>query len=181
MDLINRAVQETIRPERYRWWHAAAWGLAANLLSATGPRPMDQSRYYESLKRPFFAPPAWAFAPAWTLNNITSLWGDLRLLNLPRGTRYKRTLLGLQGAGWLLYATYSRAAFGTRSNILSFVWSSSYWLLTVASVLLSRKVDKKATLAFAPLLAWLTLATALSGYIMINNPDPYFGTPPLRR
>jgi len=168
-------------PPRYHGWQVAGLGLLANLFSATGPRPRRQGEFYERLKRPAWAPPAWAFGPAWAINNAATLWADLRLLNLPPDTPKRRELLWLQGAGWVLFSTYSRAAFGTQSNVLSFLWSGSYWLVTLASTLLGRKVDRKFALAHIPLLTWLTLATALSAYIMVNNPDPLFGIPAPRR
>lgn len=178
---VEQVLHATLQPERYRWWHAAALGAGANVISGLAFQRRPDERYYEALKRPWFSPPSWAFGPAWAINNVAELWGNLRLLNLPRGTPHRRALLALQGASWLLFSTYSWAAFRTRSTILSFAWSGSYWLLTIASAALSRRVDRKMALSFAPLLAWLTLATALSGYIAACNDDPFFNTPaPLR-
>ncbi|HOG47259.1 MAG TPA: tryptophan-rich sensory protein [Anaerolineae bacterium] len=166
-----------VRRPRYQWWHVAALGVAANLVSAAAFRPGQDAGWYAELELPPWAPPPWAFGPAWAINNVAELWGNLKLLNLPPDTPNRQTLLYLQGASWLLFSTYSWAAFRTRSPILSLSWTGSYWLLTIASATLSRTMDRSITLSFAPLLAWLTVATALSAYIAANNPDPFFGIP----
>lgn len=176
---VKDVAQAVFRPRRYHWWHVAALGVAANLVSAAAFPGLEGERWYEDLKLPPWAPPAWAFGPAWAINNVAELWGNLRLLNLPRDTPSRETLLYLQGASWFLFSTYPWVAFRTRSPILSLTWTGSYWLLTIASTVLSRHMDRKVTLSFAPLLAWLTLATALSAYIAANNPDPFLGVPAL--
>lgn len=38
--------------------------------------------YYKSLNKPFFAPPSWAFGPAWITNNILVITGNIWAINL---------------------------------------------------------------------------------------------------
>ncbi len=95
---LRRGVGAAFLPGRYRWWHAAALGIAANLISGVLGRPRGDKAYYEGLKQAPFAPPAGAFGPAWTVNNLSVLWGNLRLLNLPANVPHRRALLGLQAA-----------------------------------------------------------------------------------
>ena len=61
------------------------------------------------------------------------------------------------------------------------MWTAADWALTVASVILSLKNDKKVALSLGTLLAWLTLATLTAAYQAVSNPDELFGTPSLRR
>jgi len=148
----------TFGPERYRWWHAVAFGAAANAASGLriGRREEDR-RYYEGLKQASFAPPSWAFAPVWAANNASTLWGNLRLLNRHEQTPNRRALLALlalQGASWLLFATFNHVYFRKRSPILGFAWTATDWLLTLASVALSLN-DRRKDVA-------LSLATKLA-------------------
>lgn len=174
--------RKTFRPDRYRWWHAVAFGVAANAISAlSAGRNSYDKEYYEGMRQAPFAPPGWVFGPAWAVNNASVLWGNLRLLNQPEGTKNRRALLWLQGASWLVYSTFGYVYFRKRSPILAFAWTAADWAFTVASVVLSLKNDKKITLSLGTLLAWLTLATPAAAYQAASNPDELFGTPTPRR
>ena len=179
---LLKLAQKTFRPERYRWWHALAFGVAVNVTSAllTGRNTYDRE-YYEGMRQAPFAPPGWVFGPAWAINNASVLWGNLRLLNQPEETPNRRALLWLQGASWLVFATFGYVYFRKRSPILAFAWTAADWAFTVASVVLSLKNDRKITLSLGTLLAWLTLASPTAAYQAASNPDELFGTPSLRR
>lgn len=178
---ISRAFDEAFRPGHYRWYHALVFGLTANLASGLllGRRAEDR-RFYESFEQASFAPPSWAFAPVWAANNASTLWGNLRLLNLPEDAPNKNALLWLQGVSWFLFSTFGYVYFRKRSPILAFVWTAIHWLLTIASIILSLKTDRKIALSLATLLAWLTLATPVAAYQATRNPDELFDTPAWR-
>jgi translocator protein len=166
-----------IQPDRYRWWHAAAFEVAMQLIQA----PMvGNTAIYNSSRQAPFAPPNWVFGPAWLINNVSVLWGNLRLLNLPAETPHRRTLLWLQGASWGIFTTFSYVYFGLESPTLAFAWTFSMYALTIASIVLSAKIDPKIALSFATLFLWLSLATPVAAYQMIYNPDAFLGTPAWR-
>jgi len=147
---------------------------------ATGRSARDR-RFYEGMRQAPFAPPAWAFVPVWTVNNISTLWGNLRLLNRPEGTPHRRALLVLQGASWLLYATFGYVYFRKKSPILALANTATMWLLTIASVVLGLKDGRRdVALSLVTLLAWLTLATPVAAYQAVENPDELLGYRPRR-
>jgi tryptophan-rich sensory protein len=170
-------VQRVFLPEEYRWWHGLAFGLAANAISglSLGRRAEDR-RYYEAQRQAPFAPPSWVFGPAWTINNISVLWGNLRLLNMPADTPQRQTLLWLQGASWAIFSTFSYVYFAKRSPILAFTWTGGMYVLTICSMLLASKIDRKITLSLVTLFLWLSLATPVAAYQMVYNDDPLFDT-----
>lgn len=173
--------QQVFAPQQYRWWHALAFSVVANGISgfSVGRRKQDQ-RYYESLRQAPFAPPSWAFGPAWTINNVSVLWGNLRLLNTDKDAPHRRTLLWLQAASWVIYSTFGYVYFKQRSPILAFTWTGGMYVLTICSMLLASKIDRKIVLSLVTLLLWLSLATPVAVYQMLYNDDPLFGTPALR-
>lgn len=175
-------VKAAFRHGRYRWWHAVAFGLAANIVSGAGTgRGVADKEFYEGMEQAPFAPPAWVFGPAWTINNVSVLWGNLRLLNLPEDTPHKRALLWLQGASWFLYSTFGYVYFRKKSTILAFVWTAAFWVLTVASLALSLKAGRKDIAAsLGSLISWLTLATPVAAYQAARNPDELLGFDPRR-
>ena len=178
---MSKTFDGTFRPERYRWYHALGFGLVVNLVSGLSGRRAEDRRFYESFDQAPFAPPSWAFAPVWAANNASTLWGNLRLLNQPEDAPNRQALLWLQGASWLLFSTFAWVYFKQRSPILAFVWTTAMWLLTIASVVLSLKTDRKIALSLATLLAWLTLATPVAAYQAARNPDELLGYRPRGR
>ncbi|MBA3946561.1 MAG: tryptophan-rich sensory protein [Herpetosiphonaceae bacterium] len=177
---LTRITQAIINPPRYRWWHAVAFEAVAQLIEAPGFRNTSGPKTYKSFKQASFAPPSWVFGPAWAINNLSVLWGNLRLLNMPADTPYRRPLLWLQGGSWLLFSTFSYAYFGLQSPILAFTWTSSMYALTIASAILASNIDPKIVTSLITLLLWLSLASVVAAYQMVYNPDPFFGTPAWR-
>src|SRR3712207_5944800 len=179
---VRKALDGAFRPERYRWHHALAFGLAVNLvLGLSVGRRAEDRRFYENFEQASFAPPSWLFAPVWAANNASTLWGNLRLLNQSPDAPHRKVLLSLQGASWFLFSTFAWVYFKKKSPILALVWTAAMWLLTIASVLLSLKNDRKITLSLATLLAWLTLATPVAAYQAARNPDKLLGYRPRRK
>lgn len=167
------------RAPRYRWWHAAAFGLAANAASAAPFGYNGDEPFYNTLKKPPGSPPDWAFAPAWAVNNVTTLWSNLRVANLPAGTPGRRTALALEGASWGLFASFTGLYFGLRSPILGAVDTAAGLVTTAASVAVTARIDQKAAWALAPRLAWLGLATYVSVSVALKNRDEFLGTAPV--
>ena len=175
--LHRNAPLATTRPPRYRWWHALGFGVAANVVAellggGTG--------FYERQRQAPFAPPSALFGPAWLLNNAATLWGNLRLMNLPPGTPGRRALLGLQGASWACFVAFSPAYFRLRSPILGLACTVGMYGLTLASLAVAARTDWRIALSLVPLGLWLTLATPVAAYAAAHNPDECFGTPAMR-
>lgn len=181
---VKKAARATFRPERCRWWHAAGFWVAGSAISglATGRTAADRE-FYEGMDQAPFAPPGWVFGPAWAINNASTLWGNLRLLDAPEeDVPNRRTLLALQGASWLLFFAFGWVFFRKKSPILALADTAAMWALTVASVALSLKDGRRdVTLSLGTLLAWLTLATPVAAYQAAKNPDPLFGYDPGRK
>jgi benzodiazapine receptor len=165
--------REIFRPREYKWWHAALLGSVANIISA--PWTIDNKIYRKNRQAPF-APPEWVFGPAWLINNISVLWGNIKLLNTRGYEQQRHPLFWLQAASWGVYATFTYAYFSSKSPILAFTWTFGMYCLTIASAILTAKIDPRIALSFATLLTWLTLASAVAAYQMLYNPDPLFNT-----
>lgn len=181
----RKTAKAVFRPERYRWWHALLfWGTASGVSGLATRRGAggqeDYRRFYEGMEQAPFAPPGWAFGPVWALNNASTLWGNLRLLNA-KDVPNRRALLALQGASWLLFFTFGYVYFRKKSPILALADTAAMWALTVASVALSLKSGRRdVALSLGTLLAWLTLATPVAAYQAVKNPDPLLGYEPRR-
>ncbi len=161
-------------PFRPRWWHALLFWLLANAYGflERGGEP------FAGFRPSPLQPPAWAFPVIWFTLTPLQLWGDLRLLTTPRTIRHRVALIGLQGALWLLYASFSAAYFTLGSPILAAVWTLSYAVLASFSVALAWPDDRRIALLWAPLVAWTGYASLAALHGVLLNPDPLFGVGP---
>ena len=147
---------------RFRWWHAAAVGVAANLVGNLPPSRADDRDFYASLPTPAGAPPGWVFAPVWAVNNTLTLWSNLRVANLPTDTPGRRAALASEAATWALFAAFSPLYFGLRSPALGAADTVAGLVTTTHAVVVTARLDPPAAWALAPRLAWLALASYVS-------------------
>ena len=146
--------------------------LTAALLGAgaIAGRP-DDPEYYRSLEQAPFAPPSWAFGPAWTVAKLG--WS----VAVVRGTRSvrgpdRRALLALAIADAGVYVSFSYVYFRKRSPMLAAVWTVADAVLTATAIPLLARHDRTAAAALAPQAAWLSLAAPVAVYQAAANPDP---------
>lgn len=165
---------------RYRWWHAAAVGVAANIASAVPAGYNGDERWYEELDTPPASPPGWVFAPVWAVNNVLTLWSNLRVANLPVETPGRRAALAWEAASWGLFASFSGLYFGLRSPVLGAVDTAAGLVTTVGGVAATAKLDRAAARALVPRLAWLAFATYVSAGTAVRNRDELVGWHPRR-
>lgn len=181
---------------RWRWYHGLAFyvvvqaltfGLSALVSTLNGnttknlrERTLGDVSYFRALRQSVFAPPSWAFAPAWTLNNILVIWGTLRVLNKPVHTPGRDAYLALQAASWLNYTVFNAAYFSLRSPLNAFALTFTMFWLTIASgiVAIFGLKDSKVALSLATLFLWLIVAlTAASFQALWNRDDLYHAGP----
>lgn len=165
----------------YAGIQAATFGLDAIVRRISSNGQEDTKHFYNKQKLPVFAPPAWAFAPAWTINNALCIYGLLRVLKMPEDRAGRREFLWLQTASWTDFALFSAASFGLRSNYHSAVLTNLYLVLTIASlyVAIEKLKDPKTAVSLATLTIWLGIAAPLSLTVAAWNGDEFYGAAPL--
>lgn len=166
---------------RYRWWHAAVVGVAANLTGALPAGRHGDEEYYAELDTPPGSPPGWVFAPVWALNNVLTLWSNLRVANLPSGTAGRRAVLVSEAASWTLFASFSVVYFGLRSPVLGALDTVAGLATTTHGVVATARVDRAAAWALAPRLLWLAYASYVSTATAVRSHDDLLGVGPRRR
>jgi tryptophan-rich sensory protein len=133
-------------------------GLAIGYLTAPG-------EWYVGLAKPSFNPPAWVFAPVWTILYVLIAVSGWRTLERNRG-------------GWPMRLWWAQLA-------LNFLWSPIFFaahriglalvivLLTLAAILAfiaaSWRQDRVAAWLFVPYAAWVAFASMLNGAIFALN------------
>jgi len=188
---IEPATAATSAP-RWRWYHGIIFyiivqaitfslsGLVRALRGSFGKNLREDffgdPSYFNGLNQSIFAPPSWVFAPAWTLNNISIIWGNLHVLNQPEKTSGRDTFLTLQAASWLNYVVFNAAYFSLRSPINAFILTLTMFLMTVASgfVAIFRLKDSRAALSLATLFTWLIIALTAATFQALWNHDDFY-------
>ena len=125
--------------------------------------------WYVTLNRPFFAPPNWLFAPAWTL--LYFLMGVAFYLIWKQDWKKKR----IRAAGLIFLAQlgfnflWSPVFFGLRAPLLGLIVIIALWLLIVLTMKKFFPLSKPAFYLLVPYLLWVSFATILNAAIVVLN------------
>jgi tryptophan-rich sensory protein len=121
--------------------------------------------WYESLNKPSFTPPNWAFPLAWTVIYLLLAWAGYRLSLIPGS----QVVLALWAAQIALNTLWTPVFFGAHQVFAAMVILTLLWLVVAAMVVLALQLDLITGLILFPYLVWLSVAAALNFSILRNN------------
>jgi tryptophan-rich sensory protein len=126
--------------------------------------------WYANLKKPFFAPPNWVFAPVWT--TLYLLMGISLFIVWNTGVEKSsvRKSIAIFSIQLLLNAFWSYLFFGLKSPLLGLIEITAMWFMILLTIFSFSKVSRKAALLLVPYLMWVSLASYLNYSILILNP-----------
>ncbi len=139
---------------------AAAIGAVASAQAGT---------FYQQLERPAWAPPAWLFAPAWTVLYLLmaiAAW----LVWRAHGWRRAGTALGLFVVQLAANAMWTWLFFVWHQGALAFAEIVLLWALIVGTIVAFWRLQSLAAVLLLPYLAWVTFAGALTFATWKLNP-----------
>lgn len=118
--------------------------------------------WYVTLQKPWFSPPNWVFAPAWTI--LYLLMGISLYLVWAKGWHKKNVQLAMTVffIQLALNAAWSVIFFGLQQPFYAFVEIIFMWLSIYITILLFLKVSKNAAYLLLPYLIWVSFAVALN-------------------
>lgn len=143
--------------------------LAVGYLSSKVTQASIES-WYPLIKKPFFNPPNWVFAPVWTLLFV--------LMGISGGLIWNQmaTKMPLVKKGMLFFiiqlalnALWSYIFFGLHNFLLAIVEIILLWLMIYETYFVFKQIDKKAAYLLIPYLIWVGFATILTGSIFWLN------------
>lgn len=146
---------------------------AALCVAVLGGLATDLGPWYRNLEKPWFQPPDWLFAPAWTLiyafvaaSAVLSWWGA-------GSGRNRRVVLWLYGANALLNVLWSVLYFRLQRPDWALVEVGILWLSIAALIVVMRRHSPAAAWLLVPYIAWVTFAAALNWAVVdLNAPFP---------
>ncbi len=122
--------------------------------------------WYAALQKPWFTPPNWLFAPVWLSlyflmgASLYLLWGNRRRV---------RAALGAFALQLVLNVLWSVVFFGAHQLFYGFVVIAALWAAILATIALSYRVSRWASIALLPYILWVTIAAALNYYVWVLN------------
>jgi tryptophan-rich sensory protein len=138
--------------------------LACCAAAATG-MIFKPGAWYETLTKPRFTPPNWAFPVAWATIYLLLAWAGYRLTLLADS----QTALALWAAQIALNTLWTPVFFGANRLVASMAIIVILWLVVASMVFLALRLDIITGLILFPYLVWLSVAAALNFSILRNN------------
>lgn len=124
--------------------------------------------WYQTLNQPAFAPPAWIFAPMWTVLYISML---VALIFYAKSNKiYNKTWGYVLFFGQILVnLAWSPIFFGLQNLGLALAIVVLLDILVLWNIIVFYKNSKPAGLILVPYLIWILFATYLNfGYFVLN-------------
>jgi len=148
-------------------WLAFAIFLLASGGAATTGAMFPPGPWYETLDKPNWVPPNWAFPLVWTILYLASSFAAARIAVLPGS--------GLALAFWAMQIAFntlwSPVFFGLRNFRASMVVMAFLWIAVAGTMVSFFTLDLLAGLLFVPYLIWVSVAGALNYSVTARNPD----------
>lgn len=138
--------------------------LGLGMLSGYWSHASD-SLWYATIKKPYYNPPSWIFAPIWTLLYI---FMGIALGSLWRQRDQKKISLYLFGLQLFYNLAWSPLFFKWHRIDLALL-DSILLLLAVIALLFVMRSNRTVLLLLLPYLLWVIYATILNGALYILN------------
>jgi len=146
---------------------AIAYGVGLNI---AGGILTDVGEWYQNLKKPWFQPPGWAFAPAWTV--ILGLAGWALYIGLTEASGEQYTLIAAAfSVNAVLHYLWSPLFFKFRRPDWSFLENIALIASCIWLIIALTSVSSLAAWLIVPYLVWTCFAQAINyGVVKLNGP-----------
>ena len=146
------------------------WLFTCCIAAALGAAASAQaSVLYDQLLLPGWAPPAWLFAPVWTVLYTMMAFAAWMVWRVG-GLAQHRSLLILFVAQLMLNSLWSWLFFGWQRGELAFANIIALWLMIVVILEGFRRVRPLAAALMVPYLLWVSFAAVLNFTVWQLNP-----------
>ena len=149
----------------------AGWLAASFVAGGLGAiASANAGAFYAQLTQPSWAPPAWLFAPVWSVLYLliaVAAW----LVWRKHGFGRAAMALGLFVVQLLANALWTWLFFRWHHGAAAFAEIAVLWLLIAATLFAFWRLHRLAALMVVPYLAWVTFASALTLSIWRLNPS----------
>ena len=126
-----------------------------------------QANWYLGLNKAPWTPVGWVFGFAWT---TIMIFYSFYMVNLSfKYQLLNKRLVILYSMQWILNVSWNLVFFNMNNSILGLIIIFLLWLLIGYFTFKHIKSLRYYTLLIVPYLIWMTIATSLNLYIVLNN------------
>lgn len=150
-------------------WTALAVFAGLNLLAASSGAVFKPGAWYESLNKPTWTPPNWAFPVVWSILfvlNAAAGWIVWESVSPPAWPA-----LAIYGVSLILNAVWSALFFGARRMRAALIEVVFLWVSLAAVIAAFAPINPAAAWMVAPYLVWVTVAAFLNLRMIQLNPE----------
>ncbi len=140
--------------------------VATCFLAAASGGIFRAGPWYDGLAKPWWRPPRWLFAPAWSVLYFTiavSGWLVWRKAGLAAAP------FGIYGLSLCFNAAWSACFFGLRRMDIAFGDVLLLWLSIAATIAVFYPIERRAAFLLLPYLGWVSFAACLNFTIWRMN------------
>ena len=142
--------------------------VLVNFLAAASGGVFAPGAWYQSLNRPSWTPPNWAFPVVWmALFFMNAVAGWLVWETAPSN---RSALMALYGVSLIINAAWSALFFGAKRMDFALIDVTALWLSLVLQVALFTSAAPLAGALGVPYLVWVTIAATLNWQMLRLNP-----------
>jgi tryptophan-rich sensory protein len=132
--------------------------------------PAIQTQWYQDLLKPAFQPPAWLFAPVWTiLYACMGIATYLIWIEPKTKGRLKAQAMTIFTLQLIMNLYWSILFFGKQNPGLAFIEILILWISILCTILVFHRISKIATYLLIPYLFWVSFASVLNFSLWLNN------------
>lgn len=142
-------------------------GIVLGLGYISGFISASQTEFYKVIKLPFYAPPAWVFAPAWTILYILIGYTFYKMISSEKIFSHINNIIFV--AGYILNLVWSFVFFTQENFLFALIILLGIWLITLYTIVFVGDKERKIAYAQLPYLLWLTFAMTLNLSVILLN------------
>ena len=143
-------------------------GMAVGLSSMKGG-PDGYKAWYDRIKKAPWNPPSWVFGPAWTI--LYGLMGWASYIIYESGSPDMAAALAVYFVQLGVNLAWNPVFFRMRKPKIALYIIGILWALIIGTIAAFAEIDSLAAWLLAPYLAWVTFASTLNYYIVVNNEE----------
>jgi tryptophan-rich sensory protein len=157
---------------RISWKSVVVAAGVATLVGALGGVLTDTGLWYQSLAKPSWQPPDWAFAPAWTLIFVLAAVSAIYAWRDAYTAAQRGWVIALFTLNAVLNSLWSTLFFVVKRPDWALIEVALLWLSVLLPLLVFWRRSRTASLYLVPYLLWVTFAAYLN-YTVVRLNAPF--------